>query len=79
MNEEQQSKCKPTKDLQKEILLIKRNELSDDAIKKYREVDLMRVGIKGGKNKLAYNRGDELFYDIQDSARQCYNLSYIVF
>lgn len=57
MNEEQQSKRKTSKELQKEVLLIKRNELSDDAIKKYRQVDLMRFGIKGGKNKHASNRG----------------------
>lgn len=75
MNEEQQSKRKTSKELQKEVLLIKRNELSDDAIKKYRQVDLMRFGIKGGKNKHASNRGDELVYGMQDSARQCYDLS----
>lgn len=57
MNEEQQSKRKTSKELQKEVLLIKRNELSDDAIKKYRQVDLMRFGIKGGKNKHASNSG----------------------
>jgi hypothetical protein len=39
----------------------------------------MRFGIKGGKNKHAYNRGDELFYEMQDSARQYYDLSNIVF
>lgn len=77
MNGKKQSKHKTTR-VREEILSSQRNELSDDVIKKYRQVDFGRFGNRGDKVSMLIIGGMSYFMKCRtmpDSATTCHRSS----